>query len=121
MPLLFSPSTMFFKFFFAHENMKKPASKVAKTAQIQPKSQFLFHKNLLPRDFSIMTLGSLALSQSFNEICGGKCSSTKCLTIISVTKGDHLKHRIISIMEFCIAGCNGMPLLGIKGGGCWLY
>ena len=62
-----------------------------------------------------MTLGSLALSQSFNEICGGKCSSTKCLTIISVTKGDHLKHRIISIMEFCIAGCNGiMPLLVLK-------
>jgi hypothetical protein len=36
--------------------MKKPASKVAKPAQIQPKSQFLFHKNLPPRDFSIMTL-----------------------------------------------------------------
>ena len=42
--------------FFAHENMKKPASKVAKPAQIQPKSQFLFHKNLPPRNFSIMTL-----------------------------------------------------------------
>ena len=28
--------------------MKKPASKVAKLAQIQPKSQFLFHKNLSP-------------------------------------------------------------------------
>ena len=37
--------------------MKKPASKVAEPAQIQPKSQFLFHKNLPPRDFSIMTLG----------------------------------------------------------------
>ena len=36
--------------------MKKPASKVAKPAQIQSKSQFLFHKNLPPRDFSIMTL-----------------------------------------------------------------
>ena len=36
--------------------MKKPASKVAEPAQIQPKSQFLFHKNLLPRDFSLMTL-----------------------------------------------------------------
>ena len=42
--------------FFAHENMKKPASKVAEPAQIQPKSQFLFHKNLPPRDFSLMTL-----------------------------------------------------------------
>ena len=56
MPKMFSPSTMFLKKNFAHENMKKPASKVAKPAQIQPKSQFLFHKNLPPHDFSIMTL-----------------------------------------------------------------
>ena len=58
---------LFILFFFAHENLKKPASKVAhncpqfffqqcKPAQIQPKSQLLFHKNLPPRDFSIMTL-----------------------------------------------------------------
>ena len=46
----------FQKKIFAHENMKKPASKVAEPAQIQPKSQFLFHKNLPPRDFSLMTL-----------------------------------------------------------------
>ena len=57
MPKMFLSSAMFFKKNFAHENMKKPASKVAKPAQIQPKSQFLFHKNLPPRDFSIMTLG----------------------------------------------------------------
>ena len=55
---MFSPSKMFFKIFFAHENMKKLASKVAEPAQIQPKSQFLFHKNLPPRDFSIMTLSA---------------------------------------------------------------
>ena len=36
--------------------MQKLASKVAEPDQIQPKSQFLFHKNLPPRDFSIMTL-----------------------------------------------------------------
>ena len=36
--------------------MKTPASKIAELAQIQPKSQFLFHKNLPPRDFSIMSL-----------------------------------------------------------------
>ena len=48
---------MFFKIFFAHENMRKPALKVAEPAQIQPKYQFLFHKNLPPRDFSLMTLG----------------------------------------------------------------
>ena len=53
---MFLSSTMFLKKKFAHENMKKPASKVAKPAQIQPKSQFLFHKNLPPRNFSIMTL-----------------------------------------------------------------
>ena len=56
MPKMFSPSKMFLKFFFAHEDMKKPASKVAEPAKIQPKSQFLFHKNLPPRDFSLMTL-----------------------------------------------------------------
>ena len=47
--------------FFAHENMKKPASKVAVPAQIQLKLQFLFHKNLPPRDFSIMTVGQKKL------------------------------------------------------------
>ena len=68
---MFSPSTMFLKKFFANENMKKPASKVDKPAQIQPKSQFLFHKNLSPRDFSIMTLrlgGKWAIAQAvFNR------------------------------------------------------
>ena len=44
------------KIFFAHEIMTKPASKVMEPAQIQPKSQLLFLKNLPPRDFSIMTL-----------------------------------------------------------------
>ena len=31
--------------------------KVGHSVQIQPKSQFLFHKNLPPWDLSIMTLG----------------------------------------------------------------
>ena len=53
---MFSPSTLFLKKNFAHENLKKPALKVAKPAQIQHKSQFLFHKNLPPRDFSILSL-----------------------------------------------------------------
>ena len=53
---MFSPSKIFLKKNFAHENMKKTVSKVAELAQMQPKSQFLFHKNLPPRDFSIMTL-----------------------------------------------------------------
>ena len=62
---------MFFErndIFFAPENMKISPLKVAQNwtrpffqycqlAQIQPKSQFLFHKNLPPRDFSIMTMG----------------------------------------------------------------
>ena len=38
------------------KKMKKTASKVAEPAQNLPKSQFLFHKDLSPRDFSIMTL-----------------------------------------------------------------
>ena len=58
MQKMFSLSAMFVFFNFAHENMKKPASKVDEPAQMQPKSQFLFHKNLPPRDFSIMTLKS---------------------------------------------------------------
>ena len=58
---MFSLSTMCLKFFFAHESMKRPASKVAEPAQIQPKSQFLFHKNLPPRDFSLMTLVSFEI------------------------------------------------------------
>ena len=64
---MFSTSTMFLKFFFAHENMKKPVSKVAKPAQIQPKFQLLFHKNLPPRDFSIQT------SESFDLMEEGTC------------------------------------------------
>ena len=65
MPKMFSPSTMFKKKTFAHENMKGPAIKVAKPAQVQPKSQFLYHKNLSPWDFSIMTL------------CTNVCSKTE--------------------------------------------
>ena len=56
MPKMFSPCKMFLKKIFDHEDTKKPASKVAEPAKIQPKSQFLFHKNLPPRDFSLMTL-----------------------------------------------------------------
>ena len=63
---LFSAVGMMFLIFdfFAHENMKKPASKIAHNwlksfvfiNANRSKSQFLFHKNLPPRDFSIMTL-----------------------------------------------------------------
>ena len=59
MPKMFSPSKKFLKKINAHENMRKPASKVAEPTQIQPKSQFLFHKNLPPRDFSLMTLRAI--------------------------------------------------------------
>ena len=34
------------------------SQKILKLAQNQPKSQFLFHKNLSPRDFTVMTLGA---------------------------------------------------------------
>ena len=54
-------------FFFAPKNIKKTPSNLliigpdtffhyCQSAQIQPKSQFLFHKILALRDFSIMTL-----------------------------------------------------------------
>ena len=57
MPKMFSSSTMFSKKIFCpwkHE-------KTYLLTQIQPKSQFLFHKNLPPRDFSIMTLAGTGL------------------------------------------------------------
>ena len=59
--------------FFAHENMKKMASKVAEPAHIQPKSQFLFHKNLPPHDFSIMTLPGPSGLQKALEIVYHQC------------------------------------------------
>ena len=66
---LFS-ATILKKNIFAPENMKKPPSKVAhnrplffypycQVAQNQPKSNFLFHKNVSQRDFYIMTLADL--------------------------------------------------------------
>ena len=61
MPKMFSPSTMFLEKKFCPWKHEKPASKVAEPAQIQPKSQFLFHKNLPPHDFSIMTLSVIML------------------------------------------------------------
>ena len=70
MQLFSADTTMFLKEtlkFFACENMKKPASKVAhnrpqfffqycQPAQNQPKSNILFHKNGSRCDFYIMTL-----------------------------------------------------------------
>ena len=65
MELFIADATMSF---FSPENMKKPPSKVAhnrpkplffqdcQSAEIQPKSQFLFHKDVSPRDFCTMTL-----------------------------------------------------------------
>ena len=82
---MFSPSKMFLKKNFAHENMKKPASKVAKPAQIQPKSQFLFHKNLPLRDFSIMTLCIMNLI-TFTESCKYICFRVVQRAVLEVMK-----------------------------------
>ena len=81
---MFSPSKIFLEFFFAHENMKKPASKVAEPAQIQPKSQFLFHKNLPPHEFSIMTMTRLVVVGIFwailtNDSLDGHMSAVRKL------------------------------------------
>ena len=58
MQLNIADATMFLNWFFSHENMKKPTGQ---PAQNQPKSQFLFHENLPPRDLPIMTLNTTAL------------------------------------------------------------
>ena len=65
MPKMFSPSTIFKKKDFAHEKNS------LKSYQIQPKSQFLFHKNLPLRDFSIMTL----IQSHYTEVAYGNVSS----------------------------------------------
>ena len=80
---MFSPSTRFFRIFFGpwkHE--KKQPQKLLiigqnfvfqhfQPAQIQPKFQFLFHKNLPPRDFSIMTLVGTSLASNSAKIWVG--------------------------------------------------
>ena len=42
-----------------------PFFQYCQSAQIQPKYKFLFHKNLLPRDFSIMTLSALPIWKGY--------------------------------------------------------
>ena len=75
MPKMFSPSTYnVFKIIF----LPMKTSKVAEPAQIQPKSQFLFHKNLPPQDFSIMTLYT-----SLAKFC---CSFWPLYDIVIMTK-----------------------------------
>ena len=62
--------------------MKKAASKVAEPAQIQPKSQFLFHKNLPPRDFSLMTLPAFITQPLFgqaNKLIGPYKNQAVCI------------------------------------------
>ena len=52
------------------------AEEVGHSAQIQPKSQFLFHKNLPPRDFSIMTL-VMAIYFKVKDVTVNQSSSKK--------------------------------------------
>ena len=62
--------------------MKKTASKFAKPAQIQPKSQFLFHKNLPTRDFGQMTTWAAQLGPSaFLLFLGAPCYFWCSLTL----------------------------------------
>ena len=94
---VFTVYNVFRNFFFAHENMKKPASKVAELAQIQPKSQFLFHKNLPPRDFSKMTLIALAFWRTIvsTQVCD------LCITCyISKSACTQIKMRILLSKSF---------------------
>ena len=71
----------------------------AQPAQIQPKSQFLFHKNLPPRDLSIMTLPAdcwafhprFSKEQTFSEHCSFEPSQT-----VKLVTGEE---NIISIFQ----------------------
>ena len=105
MQLFSADTTMLLKknyIFFAPENMKKPPSKVAhnrprpfffqycQSAQIQPKSQFLFHKNLPPRDFSIMTLEP-----------GGSSNRSRYLRVMSCSFFDKYIIKIWTLKIWC--------------------
>ena len=57
------------------------------SAQIQPKSQFLFHKNLPPRDFSIMILGRIVKTVKVANIVLVKQLISKLLSISATAVG----------------------------------
>ena len=82
--------------------MNKLASKVAKPAKIQPKSQFLFHKNVPPRDFSIMTLFVTLLGMT-NEVKADKYLIDKRFKRMKelYTMHEFFSSRYLSIDSFC--------------------
>ena len=73
--------------------MKKTASKVAKPAQIQPKSRYLFNENLPLRDFSIMTLHVLFFPNKiidFRSLCArGWSVLWECYMVVAANRGNH--------------------------------
>ena len=73
--------------------MKKLASKFAKPDQIQPKFQFLFHKNLLQRDFPIVTLVSAKL-----------LAVTECIISIRWVTDPPTLESVSSEISFHLAG-----------------
>ena len=79
--------------------MKKTASKVAQPAQIQPKSQFLFHKNLPPRDFSLMTLTS-GEDNEFIVVHNGVLTNDREAKKLLENKGEILKILVRNNQEF---------------------
>ena len=54
-----------------------------KPAQIQPKSQFLFQKDLPPRDFSVMTLAS-SLKTDISHLRRQKALRISARSLLSV-------------------------------------
>ena len=118
MQLLSADSTILknkFKFFFAHENMKKPPSKVVhnwhkfffqycQPAQNQPESQFLVHDNCSPYDLCIMTLltkrsrhSSDALSNLSKPFSFEKNIQHTYLTHDTPMYGSEINNRIVYI------------------------
>ena len=82
MQLFSADGTMFlkkFKHFFAHENMKKSPQKLliigpnfffqyCQPVQNQPKSHFVFHKNVSLHNFYIMTLSPALISPLTDKV-----------------------------------------------------
>ena len=108
-------------YFFARDNMQNHPQKLliigpdpffqyCQLAQIQPKSKFLFHKNLPPLDFSIMTLPvNMSSSPSAKFLPGSFSNHGRHIGIIedrlesSENSGMGLS-TLIRAISFCVSG-----------------
>ena len=95
--------------------LKKPPSKVAhnwsrpffqycQSAQTQPKSQFLFYKNLQPRDFSIVTLTAC---MGYNCHCRGLAWLIPFTTFLCVCINSPSRIRLLLQLPRPVVGLVG--------------